>query len=144
MPRKKFRQQKDRFTLQHKLIFTCSKKCSLSKVLELGYFVTYLVTTMRNPLLQPLIEGAVVLLLVIGVMVLAGIDPSTRPMFGDLTKFVVGGYIGRLSISTPNKRRQQRQPALIKRAEFPRLVVKLEFVEQLAAGVTGLISSSGG
>ena len=58
---------------------------------------------MKNPFLQARIQGAVVLLLVLGSLVLAAIDPSTRPMFGDLTKVVVGGYIGRLSIP-PNQR----------------------------------------
>jgi hypothetical protein len=36
------------------------------------------------------IVDAVALLLVLGSLVLATIDPSTRPMFGDLTKVVVG------------------------------------------------------
>lgn len=52
---------------------------------------------------QARILGAVVLLLVFGSLVLATIDPSTRPMFGDLTKVVVGVYIG-LHISAPNQR----------------------------------------
>ena len=43
---------------------------------------------------QTHILGAVVLLLVIGCMVLAAIDSSTRPMFGALTKTVVVAYIG--------------------------------------------------
>jgi hypothetical protein len=43
---------------------------------------------------QTPILGAVVLLLVIGCVVLAAIDSSTRPMFGDLTKTVVVAYIG--------------------------------------------------
>jgi len=80
------------------------KKCSLGKVLELGYLVTYLVTTMIHPFSQARILGAVVLLLVFGSLVLATIDPSTRPTFGDLTEVVVGAYIG-LYIPAPNKRR---------------------------------------
>ena len=43
---------------------------------------------------QTPILGAVVLLLVISCVVLAAIDSSTRPMFGDLTKTVVVAYIG--------------------------------------------------
>jgi len=35
---------------------------------------------------------AIFVLLVSGSVVLAVIDPSTRPMFGDLTKIVVGPY----------------------------------------------------
>ena len=58
---------------------------------------------MINPLSQARILGAVVLLLVLGSMVLAVIDPSTRPMFGDLTKFAVGAYIG-LYIPAPHQR----------------------------------------
>ena len=49
------------------------------------------------------ILGAVVLLLVFDSLVLAAIDPSTRPMFGDLTKVVVGAYIG-LHIPAPNQK----------------------------------------
>jgi hypothetical protein len=52
---------------------------------------------------QARILGAVVLLLVSGSLVLAAIDPSTRPMFGDLTKVVVGAYIG-LHIPALNQR----------------------------------------
>jgi hypothetical protein len=62
---------------------------------------------MINPFSQARILGAVVLLLVLGSLVLAVIDPSTRPMFGDLTKVVVGAYIG-LYIPAPNQRCQQR------------------------------------
>jgi hypothetical protein len=38
------------------------------------------------------IMDAIFVLLVSGSVVLAVIDPSTRPMFGDLTKIVVGPY----------------------------------------------------
>jgi hypothetical protein len=50
---------------------------------------------MRNPLSPAQILGAVVLLFVFGSVVLAVIDASTRPTFGDLTKIVVGAYIRR-------------------------------------------------
>jgi hypothetical protein len=50
---------------------------------------------MINSFSQSRILGAVVLLLVSGSVVLAAIDPSTRSIFLDLTKFVVGAYIGR-------------------------------------------------
>jgi hypothetical protein len=63
---------------------------------------------MINPFSQARILGAVVLLLVLGSLVLAVIDPSTRPMFGDLTKVVVGAYIG-LYIPAPGQRRQQQR-----------------------------------
>jgi hypothetical protein len=63
---------------------------------------------MINPFSQAQILGVVVLLLVFGSLVLAAIDPSTRPMFGDLTKVVVGAYIGRLYIPAPNQKGQQR------------------------------------
>ncbi len=62
---------------------------------------------MINPFSQARILGAVVLLLVLGSLVLAAIDPSTRPTFGDLTEVVVGAYIG-LYIPAPNQRGQQR------------------------------------
>jgi hypothetical protein len=58
---------------------------------------------MINPFLQARILGAVVLLLVFGSLVLATIDPTTRPMFGDLTKIVVGAYIG-LHIPAPHQK----------------------------------------
>ncbi|MEG4395796.1 hypothetical protein [Microcoleus sp. BROC3] len=58
---------------------------------------------MKNPFSQARILGAVVLVLVLGSLLLAGIDLSTRPMFGDLTKVVVGAYIG-LYIPAPNQR----------------------------------------
>jgi hypothetical protein len=58
---------------------------------------------MINQFSQARILGAVVLLLVFGSLVLAVIDPSTRPMFGDLTKVVVGTYIG-LHIPAPHQR----------------------------------------
>ena len=59
---------------------------------------------MINLFLPNRILGTVVLLLVFGSLVLAAIDPSTRPMFGDLTKVVVGAYIGRLYIPPSNQR----------------------------------------
>jgi hypothetical protein len=58
---------------------------------------------MKNSFRQDDILGAVVLLLVVGSLVLAAIDPSTRPTFGDLTEIVVGAYIG-LHIPAPNQR----------------------------------------
>lgn len=58
---------------------------------------------MINPFSQARILGTVVLLLVFGSLVLAVIDPSTRPMFGDLTKVVVGAYMG-LHIPAPTPR----------------------------------------
>ena len=68
---------------------------------------------MINPFSQARILGAVVLLLVIGSLVLAVIDPSTRPMFGDLTKVVVGAYIG-LYIPAPGQRPTARGISLQK------------------------------
>lgn len=62
---------------------------------------------MINSFSQARILGAVVLLLVLGSLVLAAIDPSTRPMFGDLTKIVVGAYIG-LYIPAPNQKRRSQ------------------------------------
>lgn len=47
---------------------------------------------MISPFSQARILGAVVLLLVLGSLVLAAIDPSSRPMFADLTKFALGAY----------------------------------------------------
>ncbi|HEY9812915.1 MAG TPA: hypothetical protein V6D31_05180 [Candidatus Sericytochromatia bacterium] len=64
-------------------------------------------TTMINGLLQARILGAVVLLLVFGSLMLAVLDPSTRPMFGDLTKVVVAAYIGRY-MPAPGQKSQQR------------------------------------
>jgi hypothetical protein len=58
---------------------------------------------MKKPPSQDQILGAVVLILIFGSVVLAIIDPSTRPTFGDLTKVVVGTYIG-IHIPPPNKR----------------------------------------
>lgn len=58
---------------------------------------------MINRLSQARILGAVVLLLVSGSLVLAATDPSTRPVFGDLTKFVLGAYMG-LHIPAPTPR----------------------------------------
>ena len=53
------------------------------------------------------IMDAIFLLLVSGSVVLAVIDPSTRPMFGDLTKLVAGHY----SISYVSKlQKKPRKP----------------------------------
>lgn len=57
---------------------------------------------MIDPFSQARTLRAVVLLLVFDSLVLAAIDPSTRSMFGDLTKVVVGAYIG-LHIPAPNQ-----------------------------------------
>jgi hypothetical protein len=69
---------------------------------------------MIYPFSQARILGAVVLLLVLGSVVLAIIDPSTRPMFADLTKVVVGAYIG-LYIPAPGQRHQQLSPRSLNR-----------------------------
>jgi hypothetical protein len=69
---------------------------------------------MINPFSQARILGAVVLLLVLGSLGLAVIDPSTRPMFGDLTKVVVGAYIG-LYIPAPGQKHQQLSPRSLNR-----------------------------
>jgi hypothetical protein len=58
---------------------------------------------MKNSSLQALIQGAAFLLVVLGSLGLATVDPSTRPMFADLAKLVVGGYIGRLYIPARNQ-----------------------------------------
>lgn len=58
---------------------------------------------MKNSSLQARIQGAVFVLVVLWSLGLATVDPSTRPMFADLAKLVVGGYIGRLYISAPNQ-----------------------------------------
>lgn len=61
---------------------------------------------MINRLSQARILGAVVLLLIFGSLVLAATDPSTRPVFGDLTKFVVGAYMGlHIPAPTPQPKR---------------------------------------
>ena len=41
--------------------------------------------------------GIIVLVLALGSLVLAVIDPSTRPAFADLAKVSVGAYIGLLT-----------------------------------------------
>jgi hypothetical protein len=56
---------------------------------------------------QSRIVEAVLLLLVSVSVVLATIDPSTRPRFIDLTKSVVQAYIGRLYLPAPKKREQR-------------------------------------
>jgi hypothetical protein len=58
---------------------------------------------MKNSSLQARIQGAVFVLVVLWSLGLATVDPSTRPMFADLAKLVVGGYIGRLYIPAPNQ-----------------------------------------
>ena len=63
---------------------------------------------MQNPFGQDLILSVMVLVLVSGSLVLAVIDPSTRPMFGDLTKVAVGAYIG-LHIPPPNHQRNKER-----------------------------------
>jgi hypothetical protein len=47
---------------------------------------------MINLFSQECLQGAVILLLVFGSLVLTALDPSTQPMFGNLTKFVVEAY----------------------------------------------------
>ncbi|MBD2414789.1 hypothetical protein FACHB389_31650 [Nostoc calcicola FACHB-389] len=47
--------------------------------------------------------GMIVLSLVVGSLILAIIDSSTRATFADLTKVAVGTYIG-LHIPSPNQR----------------------------------------
>jgi hypothetical protein len=47
---------------------------------------------MIKPFSEKCIQGAVVLLLVVGSLVLVAIDLTTRPMFEELTKVVVGVY----------------------------------------------------
>ncbi|MGB6301911.1 MAG: hypothetical protein WBF90_37850 [Rivularia sp. (in: cyanobacteria)] len=42
------------------------------------------------------LRSLVVLILVIGVFGLSIFDPSFRPIFGDLAKVGVGGYLGQL------------------------------------------------
>jgi hypothetical protein len=58
---------------------------------------------MKNSSLQALIQGAAFLLVVLGSLGLATVDPSTRPMFADLAKLVVGGYMARLYIPARNQ-----------------------------------------
>lgn len=59
---------------------------------------------MKNSSLQARIQGAVFVLVVLWSLGLATVDPSTRPMFADLAKLVVGGYIGRLYIPPPSQK----------------------------------------
>ena len=58
---------------------------------------------MKNSSLQARIQGAVFLLVVLWSLGLAIVDPSTRPMFADLAKLVVGGYMGRLYVPASNQ-----------------------------------------
>jgi hypothetical protein len=53
---------------------------------------------MKNSSLQDRIQGAVFSLVVLWSLVMATVDPSTRPMFEELAKIVVTSYIGRLYI----------------------------------------------
>jgi hypothetical protein len=53
---------------------------------------------MKNSSLQDRIQGAVFSLVVLWSLVMATVDPSTRPMFEELAKIVVASYIGRLYI----------------------------------------------
>lgn len=53
---------------------------------------------MKNSSLQDRIQGAVFSLVVLWSLVMATVDPSTRPMFEELAKIVVVSYIGRLYI----------------------------------------------
>ena len=41
-------------------------------------------------------RSTVILLLLLGAITLAVLDPSFRPAFGDLAKVGVGGYLGQL------------------------------------------------
>jgi hypothetical protein len=59
---------------------------------------------MKNSSLQARIHGAVFLLVVLWSLVMATVDPSTRPMFEELAKLVVGSYIGRLYIPPPKQK----------------------------------------
>lgn len=42
------------------------------------------------------VRSVIVLILVIGALLLAIIDENSRPIFGDLAKVGVGGYLGQL------------------------------------------------
>jgi hypothetical protein len=59
---------------------------------------------MKNSSLQARIQGVVFLLVVLWSLGMATFDPSTRPMFGELAKLVIGGYIGRLYIPPPKQK----------------------------------------
>jgi hypothetical protein len=65
---------------------------------------------MKNSSLQALIQGAAFLLVVLWSLGLATVDPSTRPMFADLAKLVVGGYIGRLYIPANQNENSDKLP----------------------------------
>jgi hypothetical protein len=58
----------------------------------------------KNPSLQDRIQGAVFSLVVVWFLVMATIDPSTRPMFKEVAKIVVVNYIGRLYIPPPKQK----------------------------------------
>jgi hypothetical protein len=62
---------------------------------------------MRKFFSQVHIVEAVFLILVLGSLGLAILDPSTRPKFGELTEFVAKAYIGRVYLPVPKKRRQR-------------------------------------
>ena len=59
---------------------------------------------MKNSSLQALIQGAAFSLVVLWSLVMATVDPSTRPMFEELAKVVVVSYIGRLHIPPLKKK----------------------------------------
>ena len=65
---------------------------------------------MKKSSLQALIEGAAFLLVVLWSLGLATVDPSTRPMFADLAKLVVGGYIGKLYIPANQNENSDKLP----------------------------------
>ncbi|HLO50915.1 MAG TPA: hypothetical protein VK211_21040 [Kamptonema sp.] len=75
-------------------------------VMTLWVLDKFLVTPMINHLDRDLLLSVIVLVLVSGSLVLAVIDPSTRPMFCDLTKVAVGAYIG-LHIPAPNQQKRE-------------------------------------
>lgn len=53
-------------------------------------------TKPKLSLLKEEVLAVVVLLLVCGSILLAFMDPGTRPTFADLTKFALGAYMGLL------------------------------------------------
>ena len=59
---------------------------------------------MKNSSLQDRIQGAVFSLVVLWSLVMATIDPSTRPMFEELARLVIESYVGRLYISLPKQK----------------------------------------
>ncbi len=59
---------------------------------------------MKISSLQPLIKQAVFSLVVLWSLVMVTVDPSSRPMFEELAKFVIQAYIGRLYIPPPKQK----------------------------------------